>query len=256
VTKADAALRVARTLVGHGVLGLEDLPRLRADPESWSRVDRALSRIPGEGQHGVRRSYFWMLCGAEDQIKPDRTVLRWLTHFGVRDPATARQVCPGRGGRTPERPLGIERPPGDSLADRSRHLAGGSATHCLTGTLQVVRLPLLAKVATWADVRGQALGVQPSGVMALSHRGSSVVLQVRRGQALKSCPGRGTLRTTCRSSTTAGLPIEVQFERVTGLNVSIAGLAVDRRTSPLRPLADPPGRQQPVQEMRPTPSQP
>src|SRR4051812_1416549 len=53
VTKADAALRFARTLVGLGVLGLEDLPRLLADAELWSRLDRALSRIPGEGQHGA-----------------------------------------------------------------------------------------------------------------------------------------------------------------------------------------------------------
>ncbi|MGY1840243.1 MULTISPECIES: hypothetical protein [unclassified Modestobacter] len=67
VTKADAALRYARTLVNHGVLGLEDLPWLLADPESWSRVDRALSRIPGEGDHGARRSYFWTLCGVEEQ---------------------------------------------------------------------------------------------------------------------------------------------------------------------------------------------
>jgi hypothetical protein len=70
VTKADAALRYARTLVGHGVLGLEDLPRLLADPESWSRLDRALSRIPGEGQQGARRSYFWSLCGVEETAEP------------------------------------------------------------------------------------------------------------------------------------------------------------------------------------------
>ena len=73
VTKADAALRFARTLVNHGVLGVEDLPSVLADPESWSRVDRALSRIPGEGEHGARRSYFWMLCGVE-QTTP-RTAL-------------------------------------------------------------------------------------------------------------------------------------------------------------------------------------
>jgi hypothetical protein len=63
VTKADAALRYARTLVNHGVLGVDDLPRLMADQEAWSRVDRALSRIPGEGEQGARRSYFWTLCG-------------------------------------------------------------------------------------------------------------------------------------------------------------------------------------------------
>ena len=67
VTKADAALRYARTLVNHGVLGLEDLPRLLADPEAWSRVDRALSRIPGEGESGARRSHFWTLCGIGDE---------------------------------------------------------------------------------------------------------------------------------------------------------------------------------------------
>ena len=63
ITKADAALRFARILVGSGVLGLEDLPRLLADPEAWSRVDRALSRTPGEGQQGARRTHFWVLCG-------------------------------------------------------------------------------------------------------------------------------------------------------------------------------------------------
>jgi len=92
VTKAEAAVGFARTLVGHGVLGLEDLPRLLADQESWSGVDRALSRLPGEGQYGVRRSYFWMLCGVEGLIKPDRMVMRWLAPFGVRDPITAWQV--------------------------------------------------------------------------------------------------------------------------------------------------------------------
>jgi len=67
VTKADAALRFARTLVGHGVLGIEDLPRLLADPALWSRLDRSLSRIPGEGQYGARRSHFWSLCGVDDR---------------------------------------------------------------------------------------------------------------------------------------------------------------------------------------------
>jgi len=69
VTKADAALRYARTLVGHGVLGVEDLPRLLADPASWSRLDRALSRVPGEGQNGARRSYFWALCGVDERTR-------------------------------------------------------------------------------------------------------------------------------------------------------------------------------------------
>ncbi|WP_269177525.1 hypothetical protein [Modestobacter sp. VKM Ac-2986] len=72
VTKADAALRFARTLVTHGVLGVEDLPRLLADPALWSRLDRALSRVPGEGQHGARRSHFWALCGVDDRDRTPR----------------------------------------------------------------------------------------------------------------------------------------------------------------------------------------
>ena len=63
----------ARTFVNHGVLGIEDLPRLLADPEAWSRVDRALSRIPGEGQHGTRRSHFWTLCGVDDRNRIARS---------------------------------------------------------------------------------------------------------------------------------------------------------------------------------------
>ena len=73
VTKADAALRYARTLVTHNVLGIEDLPRLVADPALWSRLDRALSRVPGEGQHGARRTHFWALCGVDDQARIARS---------------------------------------------------------------------------------------------------------------------------------------------------------------------------------------
>jgi hypothetical protein len=71
VTKADAALRYARTLVAHGILGVEDLPRLLVDQALWSRLDRALSRIPGEGQQGARRSHFWTLCDAGETVRPE-----------------------------------------------------------------------------------------------------------------------------------------------------------------------------------------
>jgi hypothetical protein len=83
VTKADAALRYARTLVTHGILGVEDLPRLLADQALWSRLDRALSRVPGEGQQGARRGHFWSLCGVVDRTtaessrhsRPDQNAL-------------------------------------------------------------------------------------------------------------------------------------------------------------------------------------
>lgn len=67
VPKAEAALRFARILVAHGVLGVEDLPRVLADPAAMSRIDRALRSVPGEGQHGARRARFWVLCGVQQQ---------------------------------------------------------------------------------------------------------------------------------------------------------------------------------------------
>jgi hypothetical protein len=91
VTKAQAALSYARILVDNGIHELGDVQRLAADPALHARVDRALSRVPGEGLHGIRRGYFWLLCG-DDQVKPDRMVLRWLAPHGVTDPSTAKQL--------------------------------------------------------------------------------------------------------------------------------------------------------------------
>lgn len=92
VTKAQAALSYARILVENGLHELGDVQRLAAEPALHSRVDRALSRVPGEGLHGIRRGYFWLLCGDDDQVKPDRMVLRWLAPHGVTDPSTAKQL--------------------------------------------------------------------------------------------------------------------------------------------------------------------
>ncbi|TWH73614.1 hypothetical protein JD78_02138 [Modestobacter roseus] len=70
VPKAEAVLRVARILVAHGLLGVDDLPRVLADPAAMSRIDRALRGVPGEGEHGSRRHRLWQLCAAGQGLTP------------------------------------------------------------------------------------------------------------------------------------------------------------------------------------------
>ncbi|NYJ03916.1 hypothetical protein [Petropleomorpha daqingensis] len=86
VSKAEAALRYARILVDHGVHELDDARRMLDTPELLSPIDRALSRVPGEGQHGIRRGYFWLLCGDEDRVKLSRRLVQWLADRGAHDP--------------------------------------------------------------------------------------------------------------------------------------------------------------------------
>lgn len=93
ILKSDAVLRHVRVFAEHGVVTLPDAVRLFTDTARFTAVDDTLRSIPGEGGHGVRRNYLWMLVGEDDLIKPDRMVLRWLAHHGVDvDPAGARGV--------------------------------------------------------------------------------------------------------------------------------------------------------------------
>ncbi len=92
ITKAEAALRFAQILIDHEIGDLLTATEALADPAAIKRVDRALRAVPGDGQFGIRRSYFWMLCGDDYRIKPDRMVMRWLAPFGVSDPARAHAL--------------------------------------------------------------------------------------------------------------------------------------------------------------------
>jgi hypothetical protein len=93
ILKADAVLRHAHVFVEHDVTTLDDVIDLFSDEDRFAAVDTALRSIPGEGAHGVRRGYLWMLVGQDDLIKPDRMVLRWFRRHGVVvDPAGARDV--------------------------------------------------------------------------------------------------------------------------------------------------------------------
>ena len=89
--KAHVVLEHAVRLRGANVDTLAEAQELLNDPARAEVVDRTLRGLPGDGQHGIRRGYFWMLVGDDNQVKPDRMVLRWLHAQGseVRSPATA-----------------------------------------------------------------------------------------------------------------------------------------------------------------------
>ena len=92
ITKARAALGYARVLLDHGIDDVAAANQALSSPPLLASIDNRLRRVRGEGQYGIRRGYFWMLCGDDGRIKPDRMVLRWLAPHGVRDPHVAQQL--------------------------------------------------------------------------------------------------------------------------------------------------------------------
>ncbi|GJO06744.1 hypothetical protein NJB18091_48340 [Mycobacterium marinum] len=93
IRKADAVLRHARMFAEHRVTTMSEAIALFDDMTRFDALDRALRQIPGEGSAGIRRGYLWMVIGRDDMIKPDRMVLRWLSHHDVFvDPGGARRI--------------------------------------------------------------------------------------------------------------------------------------------------------------------
>lgn len=93
IPKTEAALRYARILVNHHVADLGQAEQVLLEETQLAQLDAALTAVPGDGAHGVRRGYLWMLCGNDDVIKPDRMVLRWLARHGEQvDANRAREV--------------------------------------------------------------------------------------------------------------------------------------------------------------------
>jgi hypothetical protein len=97
IRKTDACLQYAAILRDYGAPTLSQARDLFADPDRMAVVEAVLKKVPGEGTAGIRRGYLWMLIGADDLIKPDRMVLRWLRNHGSdadadADAATARSL--------------------------------------------------------------------------------------------------------------------------------------------------------------------
>lgn len=94
ILKADAALQCAETLLAHDVHTLTDVTTLLASPTRLAAAEHDLRTIPGNGTADIRLGYLWMLAGDDHHIKPDRMVLRWLTHHLHHpvSPAQAREL--------------------------------------------------------------------------------------------------------------------------------------------------------------------
>ena len=73
ILKAEAVYRFASALQKYDVHLLEDVPTLRDN----RRFEQDIFAIPGQ-RSGVSLRYFYMLCGAQELVKPDRMILRFL----------------------------------------------------------------------------------------------------------------------------------------------------------------------------------
>lgn len=73
VLKAEASMRFAEVLGAFGVEHFQDVVSVADDPV----FEAAIRAIPGQ-RSGISLSYFWMLAGSDDFIKPDRMIIRFL----------------------------------------------------------------------------------------------------------------------------------------------------------------------------------
>lgn len=78
VLKSAATRRIAEVLIANRIDNLADVAVLLTDVERVATVEDQLKKVPGAGTQGVRTSYLWMLAGDDQQVKPDRHVLKWM----------------------------------------------------------------------------------------------------------------------------------------------------------------------------------
>jgi hypothetical protein len=92
ILKSEAVFRYATALTDEGVNFLQDVPPKVSD----SNLEAKLRRIPGQAS-GISISYFFMLAGTEDLIKPDRMIGRFLKrHLGYEpSPSEAQSLISG-----------------------------------------------------------------------------------------------------------------------------------------------------------------
>ena len=81
--KADVAQEHARVLLDHGIQTVHDIEPLMDNRRWFPHVNATLAQLPGDGRHGTRRSYLWMLAGDTERVRPDHLVLRWFTRYGL-----------------------------------------------------------------------------------------------------------------------------------------------------------------------------
>ncbi len=73
ILKSEAVFRFSTVLQKHGLNFLQDVPARALD----GNLELQLRQIPGQ-RSGISISYFFMLTGTEDFIKPDRWIISFL----------------------------------------------------------------------------------------------------------------------------------------------------------------------------------
>lgn len=82
ILKAEAVLHWAEVLRDHSVEYLQDVPSVMGS----TGFECAMRAVRGQSS-GISLSYFWMLSGSDDLIKPDRMIIRFLKDALGREPA-------------------------------------------------------------------------------------------------------------------------------------------------------------------------
>ncbi len=83
ILKSEAVFKFASALQSHGVASFEDVPNAVKN----KALEDKIKGIPGQGS-GITLKYFFMLAGKDDQIKPDRMILRFVDVALKRKPGT------------------------------------------------------------------------------------------------------------------------------------------------------------------------
>ncbi len=83
ILKSKAVCMFAKALQNHDVDNFEDVPKASNN----IKLEDKIKGIPGQSS-GISLKYFWMLAGKDDQIKPDRMILRFVDAALKRKPGT------------------------------------------------------------------------------------------------------------------------------------------------------------------------
>ena len=73
ILKSEAVLKFSKVLLSFGVNYFQDVHKIIYD----ANFENAIKQIPGQSS-GISLSYFYMLAGSEDEIKPDRMIQRFI----------------------------------------------------------------------------------------------------------------------------------------------------------------------------------
>jgi len=88
ILKAEAVQQFARILHSYEIENFQDVAQI----SSKASFEKSIQNIRGQ-RSGISLKYFWMLAGAENFIKPDRMVIRFVeTALNRSIPPTAKNI--------------------------------------------------------------------------------------------------------------------------------------------------------------------